>query len=76
MVIVNFPSEKELKRLYPKYSTKSRFIITLNPDRSFNSFYKSINLATKELRISHHTIEKYVNTGILYMNLLFYSDKN
>ena len=37
--------------------------------------YNSIYTAAKELKMSHKTINKYLDTNKYYNNLLFYSDK-
>lgn len=35
--------------------------------------YNSMNIAVKDLNIASETIKKYLNTGKVYKNLLFYS---
>lgn len=35
--------------------------------------YNSMNIAVKDLNIASETIKKYLNTGKVYKNFLFYS---
>ena len=54
-----------------KLENNSNLVLINNNQPTFNSKY----LAAKELKITHRTVSKYLDTGKSYKGLFFYSQK-